>query len=207
MSMLQFGSSRPRFSLSTSPGPLAFPISSPELCSDAYPLLCIHSPLGSMFFSEDSKAGLVLLSLVLQLSINFFLASDFSQAGIHPCLWLRSYAHLLNDYCKTYFFFVLCKDCFLGYHFSFSNFKEGPLLERSQKNQGLEQKLVVGIIPGGGKRQGKGIYVGKSRNLEEAIRAITVAGGGEVIYWERISLALLETRPDIRNQAFPCLWS
>lgn len=104
-------------------------------------------------------------------------------------------------------FCVLCKDCFLGYHFSFSNFKEGPLLERSQKNQGLEQKLVVGIIPGGGKRQGKGIYVGKSRNLEEAIRAITVAGGGEVIYWERISLALLETRPDIRNQAFPCLWS
>lgn len=114
MSMLQFGSSRPRFSLSTSVviihpspslGPQAFPISSPKLCNDAYPLLCIHSPLGSMFFSEDSKAGLVLLSLVLQLSINSFLASDFSQAGIHPRLWLRSYAHLLNDYCKT---FILC---------------------------------------------------------------------------------------------------
>lgn len=125
MSMLQFGSSRPRFSLSTSPGPLAFPISSPELCSDAYPLLCIHSPLGSMFFSEDSKAGLVLLSLVLQLSINFFLASDFSQAGIHPCLWLRSYAHLLNDYCKTYFFVCFVKTVFWVIIFLFQTSRRG----------------------------------------------------------------------------------
>lgn len=35
---------------------------------------------------------------------------------------------------------------------------------------------------------------GKAGNSEEAIRAITVAGGGDVISWERTSLVLLETR-------------
>lgn len=109
--------------------------------------------------------------------------------------------------------FIFCKDCvFPGMSF-FLFFKQRPLPETPQKELGLESELAQAECQEGGQDKEAGSEWETEPTLQPAEqvenwRAEEVKERGssycdEIPLGELAELALSETRPDIKQQAFP----